>query len=524
MAKEFTETLWRTMGVHVVMFASHETPDAQIKMAILETAPPDGKKAFSVSSEPTKDWVLKGEQMLTDYLLTEPGKFGALSIKICEEDLNDKKQAVEIALDDEGNPQVPAFTGQKLKAQQSLARAVFQAAYAKFTRKPKAKVPWGLLIKSPLEYLDSTSIPDGFVMKDPSKWTKADLRLLWNHWHSLENEDKVITSFINCKKDDKPLGRPFHQKTSRKKRVWVSPDDDNEAGGEPSGVAGASDSEAELETGGVRPSKVTPVVQEDRLDSGASSSQNTPHDSSPAWHANGDQMKFLKTLSIMPRYQDLIDLGYALPETANKHIAQEPDMEPRVGLPEWAPWTWSAQYLPQEIHANGGSFWKALGQLQSQRFTSRVKGLPVVLGFGMLWRECKRAQEVEEDDPEVANLGFLLDSKLDISRGKDVMAAVGVVIARLVQNSGDSEEQGGSGKKTGGDAEHSGDSGRGGEEKEPEDTPQEKRKRKRGGSGNVERKKKKTKGGSREDGVQEKEGKRPSRCQQPTKRALGQGL
>ncbi|KAI6006638.1 hypothetical protein F5J12DRAFT_892812 [Pisolithus orientalis] len=468
MAKEFTETLWRTMGVHVVMFASHETPDAQIKMAILETAPPDGKKAFSVSSEPTKDWVLKGEQMLTDYLLSEPG----------EGDLNDKKQAVEIALDDEGNPQVPAFTGQKLKAQQSLARAVFQAAYAKFTRKPKAKVPWGLLIKSPLEYLDSTPIPDGFVMKDPSKWTKADLRLLWNHWHSLENEDKVIISFINCKKDDKPLGRPFNWKTSEKKRVWVSPDDNNEAGGEPSGVAGASDSEAELETGGARPSK---------------------------------------TLSIMPRYQDLIDLVYALPET-------EPDMEPRVGLPEWASWTWSAQYLPQEIHANGGSFWKALSQLQSQRFTSRVKGLPVVLGFGMLWRECKRAQEVEEDDPEVANLGFLLDSKPDISRGKDVMAAVGVVIARLVQNSGDSEEQGGSGKKTGGDAEHSGDSGRGGEEKEPEDTPQEKRKRKRGGSGNVERKKKMTKGGSREDGVQENEGKRPSRHQQPTKRALGQGL
>ncbi|KAI5989417.1 hypothetical protein F5J12DRAFT_897957 [Pisolithus orientalis] len=446
------------------------------KRCILETAPPDGKKAFSVSLEPTKDWVLKGEQMLTDYLLTEPG----------EEDLNDKKQAVEIALDDEGNPQVPAFTGQKLKAQQSLARAVFQAAY------------------------------DGFVMKDPSKWTKADLRLLWNHWHSLENEDKVIISFINCKKDNKPLGRPFNWKTSGKKRVWVSPDDDDEAGGEPSGVAGASDSEAELETGGERPSKVTLVVQEDRLDSGASSSQNTPHDSSPAWHANGDQMKFLKTLSIMPRYQDLIDLVYALPET-------EPDMEPRVGLPEWASWTWSAQYLPQEIHANGGSFWKALGQLQSQRFTSRVKGLPVVLGFGMLWRECKRAQEVEEDDPEVANLGFLLDSKLDISRGKDVMAAVGVVIARLVQNSGDSEEQGGSGKKTGGDAEHSGDSGRGGEEKELEDIPQEKRKRKRGGSGNVERKKM-TKGGSREDGAQEKEGKRPSRCQQPTKRALGQGL
>lgn len=49
-----------------------------------------------------------------------------------EEDLNDENPKVEIALDDEGNPEVPAWTGQKLKVQQSLARMVFQAAYGMF--------------------------------------------------------------------------------------------------------------------------------------------------------------------------------------------------------------------------------------------------------------------------------------------------------------------------------------------------------------------------------------------------------
>ncbi|KAI6131227.1 hypothetical protein EV401DRAFT_1884110 [Pisolithus croceorrhizus] len=53
-----------------------------------------------------------------DYLLTEPG-----------EDDSAEKQEAEISLNEDGNPEVPTWGGQKLKVQQNLARAVFQAAY-----------------------------------------------------------------------------------------------------------------------------------------------------------------------------------------------------------------------------------------------------------------------------------------------------------------------------------------------------------------------------------------------------------
>ncbi|KAI6021297.1 hypothetical protein EDC04DRAFT_2901272 [Pisolithus marmoratus] len=164
------------------------------KILRFETAPGDGKKAFTESSEPSKDWVLNGENILMDYLLASP----------VEED-SAEKQELEISLDEDGNPEVPTWAGQKLKVQQNLARSVFQAAYAKFTKKPKARFLGALLIKSPMEYLDSESIPEGFTMKDPSKWTKADLGLLWDHWQSQEAEEKVIVSFIDCKKEDAPL-------------------------------------------------------------------------------------------------------------------------------------------------------------------------------------------------------------------------------------------------------------------------------------------------------------------------------
>ncbi|KAI6096189.1 hypothetical protein F5141DRAFT_1221014 [Pisolithus sp. B1] len=158
MARDLIQTLHRTMGAHVLMFISHEAGEGQVKMAVFETAPVDGKKPFTASSEASKDWILNGETILTDYLLTAP----------VEED-SAEKQEVEISLDEDGNPELPTWGGQKLKVQQNLARAVLQAAYAKFMKKPKAKVPWGLLIESPTEYLDSESIPEGFTMKDPSK-------------------------------------------------------------------------------------------------------------------------------------------------------------------------------------------------------------------------------------------------------------------------------------------------------------------------------------------------------------------
>ncbi|KAI6167643.1 hypothetical protein EDD17DRAFT_1750996 [Pisolithus thermaeus] len=300
MAKDFIEIVQRTMGSHVVMFVGHESGEGQIKLAF-ETVPGGGKKVFTESSQSRKDWVLTAENILTDYLLTEP----------VEED-SAEKQEVEISLDEDGNPELPTWGGQKLKVQQNLARAVFQAAYAKFTKKPKAKVPWGLLIKSPMKYLDPESIPEGFTMKDPSKWTKADLRLLWDQWQSLEAQDKVIVSFIDCKKEDAPLCRQFDRKVvgSSKKRVWVTVDDDSEAEVGGAGIPGPSVTQHSV--GG--PSEQTVDGGEVLGEATTHVGQLNPEESSPAQHASKDCISYLKSLSIMPRYQVLVDLVDALPE------------------------------------------------------------------------------------------------------------------------------------------------------------------------------------------------------------------
>ncbi|KAI6017501.1 hypothetical protein EDC04DRAFT_2902588 [Pisolithus marmoratus] len=366
------------------------------KTTRFETAPENGKKAFTQASELSKDWVLNGENSLMDYLLTAP-----------VEDDSAEKHEVEISLDEDGNPEMPTWVGQKLKVQQNLARAVFQAAYAKFTKKPKARVPWGLLIKSPMEYLDSQSIPEVFTMKDPSKWTKADLWLLWDHWQTLEAEEKVIVSFISCKKEDAPLSRQFDRRPvagSSKEREWMDPEDDSEEEVGEEGVhSGQMMKSGEVVNKGVE------VTMDDHI-------------------------QYLKSLSIMPRYQVLVDLVEALPE-------QEHGKGREVALPHWATWTWSAKYLPQEIHLESACFWKALGELQSVRFTSSSLGGQVVLGLGLLLRECSHAQEVEADDPLVSHLQFLLISELGIQKVENVMDIVWLIVVRLEQSSGMKEPQ-----------------------------------------------------------------------------------
>ncbi|KAI6122611.1 hypothetical protein EDD17DRAFT_1514803 [Pisolithus thermaeus] len=269
-------------------------------------------------------------------------------------------------------------------------------------------------------------------MKDPSKWTKADLGLLWDHWQF----------------DRKVVG-------SSKKRVWVTVDDDSEAEVGGAGIPGPSVTQHSV--GG--PSEQTvdggEVLGEPTTDAG----QSNPEESSPAWHASKDCICYLKSLSIMPRYQVLVDLVDALPE-------QEHGKGTEVDFPHWATWTCSAKYLPQEIHLDLGTFQKAIGELQSVRFSSSSRGLEVVLGLGLLLRECSHAQEVEEDDP---------------LRGDDVMDVVGVVFSRLEQcPAGTKGPQGGDG---GGMGESDG----GDEEKEKEEEEAPPRKRKRAGSGIVTR-------------------------------------
>ncbi|KAI5983614.1 hypothetical protein EDC04DRAFT_2914831 [Pisolithus marmoratus] len=454
MARDLVEH--RTMGSHVVMFVAHEA----------------GEEDHQV--------LLNAENILTDYLLTAP----------VEEDSAEKHE-VEISLDEDGNLEMPTWAGQKLKVQQNLERAVFQAAYGHSQIYKEAQGQGSLGLADQVSHgvsLLSQSIPEGFMMKDPSKWTKADLGLLWDHWQTLEAEEKVIVSFIGHKKEDAPLSRQFDRRPvggSSKKREWMDPEDDSE---EEVGRAGVPCSDAGPSGQMVETGEVANKGVEVTMDAAG----QAPEESSPAWHASKDQIEYLKSLSIMPRYQVLVDLVEALPE-------EEHGKGREIALP---------QDLGCQVFASGNSF-----------------------GWGMFlegpWAivECKVhflligcAQEVEEDYPLISHLQFLVNSELGIQRAENVMDIVGLIVSRLEQSSTGMKEpqEGNEGASMGG-------SDREDKEKEEEEAPAvvPTQKRKRAESGIVTRGKKVAKQDGEKGKKDGENGKKGVRTQNQTRRAMG---
>ena len=56
--------------------------------------------------------------------------------------------------------------------------------------------------------------------------------------------------------------------------------------------------------------------------------------------------------------------------------------------PVWASWWWAKKYLPAEVHTIRDEFHVALGAFRRARYADAGSGIPVVLGLGLLLREC----------------------------------------------------------------------------------------------------------------------------------------
>jgi hypothetical protein len=110
---------------------------------------------------------------------------------------------------------------------------------------------------------------------------------------------------------------------------------------------------------------------------------------------------------------------------------------PKFSLPVWASWDWAEKYLPPDIHIDRSEFKEALDLLSKYKFGDRDEGTSVVLGFGLLLRECWRAVEVEGDDEDAPK--FLQESLLDMKKSDQVIEAIKKVIGELPSLDADEE-------------------------------------------------------------------------------------
>ncbi|KAG0691567.1 hypothetical protein DFH29DRAFT_1010761 [Suillus ampliporus] len=99
--------------------------------------------------------------------------------------------------------------------------------------------------------------------------------------------------------------------------------------------------------------------------------------------------------------------------------------------PIWVSWTWSQAYLPKDIHENMETASAALENLCNYKFNSCGWGMIVVLGLGLLLRECSRAQEYEEDEATGDVPDYLGNSILGFQLGDQIVDKIAGIEAEV---------------------------------------------------------------------------------------------
>ncbi|KAG2073656.1 hypothetical protein BDR04DRAFT_1116256 [Suillus decipiens] len=160
--EDFTEQMRYTMGCRIVMLVSHKKKASQtLSISLHQSMPQNAKKKFSASSSGIKEWTANGFESFGEWSKTEfyPSEDSDHMASDCE----DGPVLPEIIVDDDGYAKLPIHDGIGLKGQHKLLRRIFHISYS-----GSRPIPWGVITASTSNYLESDSVPTGFVVKDPS--------------------------------------------------------------------------------------------------------------------------------------------------------------------------------------------------------------------------------------------------------------------------------------------------------------------------------------------------------------------
>ncbi|KIJ58434.1 hypothetical protein HYDPIDRAFT_34184, partial [Hydnomerulius pinastri MD-312] len=322
-----------------------------------------------MSSQETKNWVQQGKDLLGDYMMNEEDS----SAKNSSDE--NAEQVLDIPMDRSSNPRLPDRNGLKLKNQQMLVQEIFRKAY---------------------------EIKCVCAVGSADVGSRQHVNSLWHHWEGVAKSGKPIIEFIDAQPEDLPFTSGKGPSRRRRKRNYLEVDDqsdDDEHDGMPvvdSAQAGKA--------------KAASSHHEERPRRAKSPTPATIDSDSLAAHKSANRMLYLQSLSIDSQYQTLLELLFWLPKTGSSSPQ-------RSALPKWASWTWDHKFLPRDLHTSGDSFRTALATLKNFRWSTAGGGTLIVLGFGLLMRECARAQEAKDDN--MSSPSFLLSSRLGVQRLDD---------------------------------------------------------------------------------------------------------
>ncbi|KAG1818403.1 hypothetical protein EV424DRAFT_1347668 [Suillus variegatus] len=341
-----------------------------------ESKPQSVKKKFSVSSDSIKEWSSTGFELFAEWSKTEfyPTDEDQDDLEI---DDSDKAEAEpELILDEEGYAKLPSRQGVALRGQQDLIKNIFLASYKVFTKSNRL-VPWRQIVANAPHYLEVTCVPETLVVRDPSHMRLENSR-------SLARKKLVI--FINAKKGDKMTKvADKGEGKKRKTKDYVE-------------VFSSDEAEVNLASSDSTKGRIVPASDSLSI-APASVLFNEVYD---------ERWVFLRGLSMDDNYLELVDATQDL-ATSSEQMTDHSDW------PSWAKWSWRHDYIPKDIHESQKMLEASLKKLRTANISNATSAISVVLGLGMLFRECKRVIEYEEDEAPLDTSAYLANFVFDLS-------------------------------------------------------------------------------------------------------------
>ncbi|KAG1825205.1 hypothetical protein EV424DRAFT_1537908 [Suillus variegatus] len=437
--EDFTEQIRRTMGCQVMILASHKKlADQTLNVIVHESTPVNSKKPFTQSSRGNKEWISEGFEKFAEWSKLEFYPEENDDDSNDEEEGDGKPSLPDVILDKNGYPKLPSRAGVAARGQQELVRQIFRASYKVFTDTTKP-VPWREVVANPSLYLDPNSVPEGFILRDPSHMRAENINQLWAHWEARRAAKKKLVIFNAAKIGDmsKELLRNAvpHQQKTNKMYVEIEPVTASSSKGAASthpthcttrlAEDGSSESEsAGAPSTGRRTNLAESDSSEDESATAASRGRRTTTAARPSSAQQGapatvpmkDRIPFLKSLSSSNEYLLLVE--------GIRDLRKEPSLNQQTEWPAWATWSWEGSYLPNDVHCLDGEVQKFLATATSTKITGLPSAMRVALGLGLLLRECKRAIEYEADEAALETPTYVSTSILDIKMLDRVIEAV----------------------------------------------------------------------------------------------------
>ncbi|KAG1830728.1 hypothetical protein DFJ58DRAFT_848381 [Suillus subalutaceus] len=246
-----------------------------------------------------------------------------------------------------------------------------------------------------MRYLEAGSVPDDLIICDPSHMRAKDINTIWHYWERRSMAQKRLVTFTKARSCDMRINAVNSanvKASSKKDKPYI------EVGSE----ADEQHSSAGLDT--------TLAV------------------SSPAEVPRGHRFEFLDALSSDRSYLELVDAVKDL-ATITENL---PTPEEQLNLPPWVNWSSKESYLPASEHMYLDSVIGSLDLLTEAPIQSAYSAALVVLGLGLLLRDCKRVMEYEEDEAHPDAPYYLPISVLDLQIILKVDSAISHVTGTVV--------------------------------------------------------------------------------------------